>query len=937
MTRHSGLSGAAAVALFATALAAQAPPRPGDFAVHCGRLYTGDGKVMAPAWIVVQGGKIAAVQATPPSTELRLVDASHKVVMPGIVAADCDLSDAADADYNVTPDVMALDAFDFEQRQRDALQGGVTTAYLSPGRQRLISGQGAVVKLAGTDLVQRVVTESACLRINVGDGAVSAPRVFEPNPHPTSDDPLLPSRIQTPTARINVLSELRRLFGLGRQHDNVLPQLIGPGSAENQYDPSALDAVVAQRLPLRAAASQAQDLRRALLLQKELGCRLVLEDPYEIEAVATQAHAQGAMATFRVPVTPGQTTPGGEDHRDKQPQPRLDAPAKAAAAGIPLALAPARGTPLRDYLLSVAFAVRGGLDPALALRAVGVDAARVLGVEHQVGSIQPGMDADFLILSGEPLAVGTMVETTYVDGAVAYERAAETTLLAVRCGRILTGEGHAIDHGVLLAENGRIKAVGEDLTIPFGARVIDLPGAVMTPGFIDAFSHLGLAGDGTGVPPGAANQQLADAIAHDDPMFADALAAGVTTALVSGKDGGFVSGRIAAIKTGAVDHDGMVLRALAGQRLVFDGIGPEAQKPLTDLLERGKRYADAWTAYEKALADFKAGKLQKPPEPAPAPEPAKTEDPVSGTWEGTVSLQGRFEIKLQLDLKLEGTKVAGQIRMTMGSQEGRPQDIASGSFEAGHLKLEFRGPGGEATLAGTIQNDELTAKITLGQLGEQDFTARRTSKEPGAAAQPATPASTGGKDDGTPKKPNVDENLEPIRQALHKRIPLVIRTTRQPSIAAVLLVLRQADVPFVLQGADAALDDPTLFGDQHPGILLEPDMVKEQDGQLVDVASTFADRGDPVLFGTGQCAGARFLPVHAAYAVRYGMSPDDALLALTRNAALQFQLDDRIGSLRKGKDADFVVFSGNPFEPTSRVLLVVCNGRIAVDQTEAAK
>ena len=926
-----------AAALLAAAATAQAPAA-GDYAVHCGKLYLGDGNVMAPAWIVVQGDKILAVQATPPAAELRVVDASRKVVMPGIVAADNDLSNAADSDYNVTPDVMALDAFDFGERQRDALQGGVTTAYLSPGRQRLVSGQGAVVKMAGADFVGRVLRESDCLRINFGDGGTNAPRLFEPTVHPTSDDPLLPSRIQTPTARINLLPELRRLFALGTKAlANTTPELIGPGSDENQYDPTALGEVVSGRLPLRAAAFAAQDIRRALLLQKELGFRLVLEDPYEIGAVAQQAHQQGATATFRVPVTPGQATPGGEDRRDTRPLPQLDAPAKAAAAGIPVALAPARGTPLRDYLMSVAFAVRGGLDPALALRAVGADAAKVLGVGDRVGTLAAGMDADFLVLSGEPLAVGTMVETTYIDGAVTYERAAETTLLAVRCGRILTAEGRNIDHGVLLAENGRIKALGEDLTIPFGARVIDLPGGVMTPGFVDAFSHLGLAGDGTGVPAGAPNQDLAEAIAHDDPMFAPALAAGITTVMVSGKDGGFVSGRVAAIKTGADDQDSMVLRPIAGQRLVFDGIGPDAAKPLSDLLDRGRKYADAWAAYDKALADFKAGKLAKPPaEAAPPPSDKPAEDPVSGTWEGTLNIQGRFEMKVRLDLALAGTKITGTVRMGMGEQEGQPRDLENGSYEGGQLKLEFRGPGGNAQLQGTIANDELTAKVTLGPLGEQEFKARRTSKQPGAAPTP-TAKSSAAKDDGSPKKPNVDEGLEPIRLAVLKQAPLLIRTSRAPSIQVLLEVLQQAAVPFVLQGADAILQEPDMFADQRPGVLLEPDVVKEQDGQIVDTAAQFADRGSPVLFGSGECRGAADLPVHAAYAVRYGMSPDDALLALSRNAAQSFQLDDRIGSLRKGKDADFVVFSGNPFEPQSRVLLVVCNGRVVVDRREAAK
>ena len=82
-------------------------------------------------------------------------------------------------------------------------------------------------------------------------------------------------------------------------------------------------------------------------------------------------------------------------------------------------------------------------------------------------------------------------------------------------------------------------------------------------------------------------------------------------------------------------------------------------------------------------------------------------------------------------------------------------------------------------------------------------------------------------------------------------------------------------------------------------------------------------------------SGARFLPLHVAYAVRYGLSPADALAALTLWPAKAFKLDDRIGSLEKGKDADFVVFSGDPFEPQSRVLLVVCNGTVVKDNRES--
>ena len=122
-----------------------------------------------------------------------------------------------------------------------------------------------------------------------------------------------------------------------------------------------------------------------------------------------------------------------------------------------------------------------------------------------------------------------------------------------------------------------------------------------------------------------------------------------------------------------------------------------------------------------------------------------------------------------------------------------------------------------------------------------------------------------------------------------------------------------------------------------PFVLLEPEVVREDGAQITNAAARMCDLDVPVVFGTGDCAGSRYLPLHAAYAVRYGMAPDQALMAITSHAARAFKLDDRIGTLQRGKDADFVVFSGDPFEPQSRVLLVACNGQIVVDNREAQK
>ena len=906
-----------------------------DCAVHCGTLLLGDGSAaLHDVWLVVKNGKVVSVGSATPPADLPRIDATQKVVMPGIVAVDGDFSGSADSDYQVTPDALAVDAFDFDRKWISALQGGITTAYLSPGRSRLVSGQGAVVKLAGRDLVERVLNENSCLRINLGDAATAAPRVFEPVPHPTSDEPLEASRIQTPTARISVLAELRALFGAATDKDKSPG---GQGSAENRYDETPLADVIAGKLPLRAAALRSQDVSRALQLQKELGVRMVLEDPQEIGPLAAQAAAQKVGATFRVPVRFGQQNPGGEDRLQKEPELRLDAAAKAAAAGMLVGVAPAAGVEPRDYLMAVGIAVRNGLPKDKALRSVGADAAAILGVGSRVGTLAEGKDADFVVLSGDPLAIGTMVEATWIDGREVYARKTASQALAVRCGRILDAQGRVYRNGVILVQDGRIKAVGEDLAIPYGAQVVDLPNGVMTPGFVDAFSHLGLAGEGVPVPQGQPGQRLHDAIAFDDPMFAGALAEGLTTLFVSGRDGGAVSGRVAAIKTGAKDQNGMVVRSIIGLRMAHDAVGPDAIKGLRDQVERGKQYVEQWRKYEKALAEWQGGKK---PEPAPAPAPtAPTDakpvaDPVSGVWEAEIDIQGQIRLKITLDLKLDGTKVTGTVKIAFGGRDVPAREIGSGSWEGGKLKLEFGGARGNSTLEATLEGDTLKGKFSMGQIGEQDVTGTRTSKTSGAPA-PQRRSAEKPTEDGRPKAPKVDENLEPMRAAIEKRAALVVRCRRGPAISDVIDLLEKESIPYVLQDVTDLIDDASIAHGKKPAILLGPSVVNEEEGELLNTAAILNDRDLPILFGSDDCAGARFLPLHVAYAVRYGLSPADALAALTLWPAKAFKLDDRIGSLEKGKDADFVVFSGDPFEPQSRVLLVVCNGTVVKDNRES--
>ena len=156
---------------------------------------------------------------------------------------------------------------------------------------------------------------------------------------------------------------------------------------------------------------------------------------------------------------------------------------------------------------------------------------------------------------------------------------------------------------------------------------------MIVPGFVDAYCHAGLSGDGTGIPSGRASQRVSDVvIKHDDKVLRRLLEApGSPRCSSPGRDSGLVSGRVAAIKTGAEDKESMVLKEIAGIRFVHDSIGARCgQGPREPDRQGQKAYIAKWKKYEKDLADWKAGKKKttvKKPEAREDVEEAQGDGP----------------------------------------------------------------------------------------------------------------------------------------------------------------------------------------------------------------------------------------------------------------------------------------------------------------------
>lgn len=116
-------------------------------------------------------------------------------------------------------------------------------------------------------------------------------------------------------------------------------------------------------------------------------------------------------------------------------------------AGVPVAVMPAgslfgpgerislgglAGRDLMHLPMAAAFAVRGGLSNDEGIRTITLDAARILGVDHRIGSIDVGKDADFVITDGDLLHYMTLVQKTIVNGRVAYDKDEDTLYSHIR-------------------------------------------------------------------------------------------------------------------------------------------------------------------------------------------------------------------------------------------------------------------------------------------------------------------------------------------------------------------------------------------------------------------------------------------------------------------------------------------------------------------------
>ncbi len=371
------------------------------WAITNARIVTVSGPVIPKGTIVIKGNRIDAVGANVAvPAGVKPVDVQGSTVIPGMIDASTDigLNEPGVRNYD---DVSEILPFDQMLRTRVAYKAdsiaipvarseGITTIGVRPGGGT-ISGEIPVMNLDGWTWEEATVRPTAGLAFNYpgpagGRGGGGGGR-----------GGAAPPQGPDPIKTLNQLLERARAYA--KQ----------PATRQVDWTLEPFLPVLDRRQPLYVTAATEQNIRDAVAWAERQHVRIVLQSGADTQKVA------GLLKQHDVPVILSSilSLPPREDEFHAYP---YQTPGVLAKAGVTFAFSSGGFQFSRDVPFQAGRAVAWGLSHDEAMKALTLDAARVLGVDSQVGSIDAGKVANLVVLTGDPLEIRSQVRHVIIAG-----------------------------------------------------------------------------------------------------------------------------------------------------------------------------------------------------------------------------------------------------------------------------------------------------------------------------------------------------------------------------------------------------------------------------------------------------------------------------------------------------------------------------------------
>lgn len=373
-----------------------------------GRIHDAVHREAYVADILLADGKIAAIGGglTAPA-DAAVFDADGLEVYPGFVDAHTHIGldgygiGYEGCDYNEmndiwTPQLRAIDGINpRDPSLADARRAGVTCVCTGPGSANVLGGTFLAMKTVGDRVDKMVVRDPVAMKCAFGE-----------NPKRCYRDKCDSTRMSTAAFLRGALMQARD-YGARKQAAN------GDITKMPAYNQKleALLPVLAREIPLKAHAHQANDIFTALRIAREFNLRLTLEHVTEGHLIADELAGEKDVP---MAVGPSLTFASKFELQNKS----WKTPAVLTAAGCHVSIITDNSVIPQQYLpLCAGMAVKAGMDPFDALKAITLNPAEHIGVADRVGSLEVGKDADLVITAGSPFEVLTEVKAVFIDGA----------------------------------------------------------------------------------------------------------------------------------------------------------------------------------------------------------------------------------------------------------------------------------------------------------------------------------------------------------------------------------------------------------------------------------------------------------------------------------------------------------------------------------------
>jgi len=808
-------------------------------------ILTAAGPVIERGSILLQDGKIAAVGASVNApADAVVIDANGKWVTPGIIDTHSHLgvypapgiASTQDGNEMTNPNTAEVWAdhslWPHDPQFELALAGGVTAMQLLPGSANLFGGRTVTVKNVPARTAEGMKFPGAPAGLKMACGE-NPKRVYG-------------SRNSSPATAMANMAGYRKAWIAASNYRNTWKKWRDEGAdpakrPERNLQMETLAGVLDGEILVHNHCYRGDEMASMIALSKEFGYKIRsfhhAVEAYKIRDLLAKNDVCASMWAdwwgFKLEAYDGikenialveQAKACAIVHSDDPNgiQRLNQEAAKAMAAGRRAGVA---------------------VDRADAVRWLTINPARALGIDTVTGSLEPGKNADVVIWSADPFSVYAKAEQVFIDGAKLYDRAAPRAtpvgdflaglqvprpaasaapaiqkpqpmaaaakpavsasgpVIAITNARVWTGSGAPIERGTVVMQGGKIVAVGENVAVPPGATTLDGAGKVVTPGFIESNTNLGvveisLSADGT------ADQATTDAGLSAAFNVVDAFNPFSTAIAVARVDG--ITRALVVPSTGHL---------VQGQAAVFDLGGGYAPDSAT------KAPAAMMAALGEAGAALAGG--------------------------SRASAMLRLRELLQDATDFNRNRVAWNTGQRRDYARGRLDLEALRAVILGELPLAVQANRASDLLAAMRLADEFKLKLVL----------------VGAA-----------------------EGWMVADEIARRKVPVVVKPlTNIPSFEALNATLENAAR---LRAAGAIV-----------------------------VLSSF----DTYRVGT--------LRQEVGNAIAYGLAPAHALEAVTLAPARVWGIADKTGSLEPGKDADVVIWSGDPFELSSHAEHVFIRGR----------